>query len=290
MDLSHSEYKEIVESSPNMIWRSGLDTKCNYFNKTWLAFTGRTLDEEFGDGWTTGVHADDFAFCVDTYLDSFGKREKFEMEYRLKRHDGEWRWINDRGVPFFDRNGNFKGYIGSCMDVTDKIEGRKLTEMAHKDLLTGLHNRNYLEHLADYEFHKARQEQSDLIAMMIDIDKFKYINDHYGHRQGDDVLRQVAGVISRHTRKTDVAGRYGGDEFLILLPYTTMDEAQRIAQRILNTLPEVGLNEPVLTVSVSIGISKKSDERAFPDVIGKADKAMYEAKQAGGNRFSLFTG
>lgn len=289
MDLSHSEYKEIVESSPNMIWRAGLDAQCNYFNATWLAFTGRKLKEEVGDGWTTGVHPEDLGFCINTYLESFNKREKFEMEYRLRRHDGEWRWINDRGVPFFDRNGTFKGYIGSCMDVTDKIEGKKLTEMAHNDLLTGLYNRNYLEYLVDYEFHKARQDQSDLTVMMIDIDKFKHINDHFGHRQGDDVLRQVAGVISHHIRKTDIAGRYGGDEFLILLPNTSLEEAQMIAHRILTTLPEVALTEPFSAVSVSIGIAKKSDERVFLDVIGKADMAMYQAKNSGGNRFNLFS-
>lgn len=289
MDLSHSEYKEIVESSPNMIWRAGLDAKCNYFNDTWLAFTGRKLEEELGDGWASGVHTEDFTFCLETYVNAFKKQEKFEMEYRLKRHDGEWRWINDRGVPFFDEIGNFKGYIGSCMDVTEKIEGKKLTEMAHNDLLTGLYNRNYLEYLMDYEFHKARQDQSDLTAMMIDIDKFKFINDHFGHRQGDDVLRQVACIISRHIRKTDIAGRYGGDEFLVLLPKTTLEDAQMIAHRILNTLPEVALMEPHLAISVSIGIARKTDERAFPNVIEKADKAMYQAKHEGGNRFNLFT-
>lgn len=289
MDLSHSEYKEIVESSPNMIWRAGLDTKCNYFNTTWLAFTGRRLEEELGDGWATGVHPEDFDFCVETYLNAFRKQEKFEMEYRLRRHDGQWRWINDRGVPFFDRHGSFKGYIGSCVDVTEKIEGKKLTEMAHKDSLTGLYNRNYLEYYLDYEHHKGRQNQSDLTVMMMDIDKFKFINDHFGHSQGDDVLREVAGVISRHIRKTDVAGRYGGDEFLVLLPKTSLEEAQTIARRILNTLSEESMRKAGAAVSVSIGIAKKAEERAGSAIIEEADRAMYEAKHAGGNRYCLFT-
>ena len=154
-----------------MIWRSGTDAKCNYFNETWLKFTGKTIEDEVGIGWTKGVHPEDFDACMKTYLENFAKREAFEMEYRLARFDGQPRWINDRGVPFYDENGVFAGYIGSCIDVTENIEGRKLTEMAHIDTLTGLYNRNYLEYRLDYEFQKVRKEQK----------KPDHIND--GHRQ-----------------------------------------------------------------------------------------------------------
>ncbi|WP_371805129.1 PAS domain-containing protein [Candidatus Lokiarchaeum ossiferum] len=123
--LSYSELETIVEQSPIMIWRSDLSKKCNYFNETWLKFTGRSFDQEIGDGWTEGVHPDDFDGCVGTYISFFEKKEAFEMEYRLKRHDGEYRWIFDRGAPFFDENGLFKGYIGSCVDV----HARKLAEI-----------------------------------------------------------------------------------------------------------------------------------------------------------------
>jgi PAS domain S-box-containing protein len=103
-----------------MIWRSGLDGKCDYFNKTWLAVTGRTIEQEMGDGWTEGVHPDDLNQCVAHYLDHFGRRQPFEMEYRLRRHDGVYRWIFDRGVPFTDDAGNFAGFIGSCVDVDER--------------------------------------------------------------------------------------------------------------------------------------------------------------------------
>ncbi len=288
MDLSFSEYKAIVEFSPNMIWRAGIDTQCNYFNETWLRFTGKKMAEEIGDGWAEGVHPEDIEFCVKTYLASFHKRERFEMVYRLKRYDGEWRWINDRGVPFFDEQGNFIGYIGSCMDVSEKIEGEKLTEMAHTDKLTGIYNRNYLEYLLNYEFHKARQEQADFIIMMMDIDKFKFINDNYGHSFGDKVLNQVAQKISQNIRKEDIAGRYGGDKFLVILVKSTMDEAQVIAQRILNSTPKFFIENTTLEVGLSIGIVKRSAEKIVSEVIEKADKAMYHAKQDGGNTFRLF--
>lgn len=118
--LSATEYRLLVQHSPVMIWRAALDTKCDYFNDTWLAFTGRTLEQELGDGWAEGVHPEDLERCVAYYLDHFGRREPFEMEYRLRRHDGEYRWIFDRGVPYTDDSGSFAGFIGSCVDVDDR--------------------------------------------------------------------------------------------------------------------------------------------------------------------------
>ena len=94
-----------------MIWRSGVDARCDYFNKTWLAFTGRRIEQEMGDGWIDGVHRDDQDRCVSHYRDHFRRREPFEMEYRLRRHDGSYRWIFDRGVPFSEENGDFAGFI-----------------------------------------------------------------------------------------------------------------------------------------------------------------------------------
>ena len=118
--LTATEYRLLIQHSPVMIWRAGLDAKCDYFNETWLGFTGRTLEQEMGDGWAEGVHPDDFDRCVAHYLDHFHRREEFEMEYRLRRHDGEFRWIFDRGVPFTDDSGAFAGFIGSCVDVDER--------------------------------------------------------------------------------------------------------------------------------------------------------------------------
>jgi PAS domain S-box-containing protein len=133
--LTAIEYRLLIQHSPVMIWRSGLDAKCDYFNETWLAFTGRTLEQEQGDGWAEGVHPDDFDRCVAYYLDHFHKREPFEMEYRLRRSDGEYRWIFDRGVPFADDSGTFAGYIGSCVDVDDRRRSQQAEEQHHQEQL-----------------------------------------------------------------------------------------------------------------------------------------------------------
>lgn len=120
LPLTFEEYRLLVRHSPVMIWRSGLDAKCDYFNLTWLEFTGRTIEQEMGDGWAEGVHPEDLERCVAHYLDHFARREPFEMEYRLRRHDGVYRWIFDRGVPIVDDEGTFGGFIGSCVDVDER--------------------------------------------------------------------------------------------------------------------------------------------------------------------------
>jgi len=124
--ISGAEYAVIVEQAPILIWRANTDARCDYFNERWLAFTGRSMEEELGDGWAEGVHPEDMARCLDIYRTSFANRSPFEMEYRLRRHDGAYRWLFDRGVPFYCREGVFAGYIGSCVDVTDAVEARLL--------------------------------------------------------------------------------------------------------------------------------------------------------------------
>lgn len=133
--LTATEYRLLVEHSPVMVWRSGTDAKCDYFNDTWLAFTGRTLEQEMGDGWTDGVHADDFQPCVDYYLDHFHRQEPFEMEYRLRRNDGAYRWIFDRGVPYTNERGEFAGFIGSCVDVEDRRRAQDAREKRDQEQL-----------------------------------------------------------------------------------------------------------------------------------------------------------
>ena len=124
--LSHREYMAIVEQAPIMIWRANPSTECDYFNQQWLSFTGRRMEQELGNGWAEGVHPEDLDRCLEIYLSAFEKREIFEMEYRLRRHDGAYRWLFDRGVPFNDDHGNFGGYIGSCIDITENVEARRL--------------------------------------------------------------------------------------------------------------------------------------------------------------------
>lgn len=121
LSQSLSLYLNILDKFPNPIWRSGLDAKCDYFNKAWLDFTGRILEDEIGDGWVSGVHPDDLERCVSCYLKAFEEREPFSMMYRLHHADGSYHWITDFGSPMFDPDNTFIGYIGSCYDVSNYL-------------------------------------------------------------------------------------------------------------------------------------------------------------------------
>ena len=281
VELTQQEYKAIVENAPNLIWRAGLDAQCDYFNKTWLDFTGHTYAQEYGSGWAKGVHPDDLERCVQTYMSHFEQRTSFEMEYRLLRNDGQWRWINDRGAPYADEHGVFMGFIGSCMDVTDKVEGSIYKEISQRDSLTGALSRQYLMSQLQRGFEQARTAGGSLAVAMMDIDKFKHINDTYGHLMGDAALKLFASVVRDKIRVDDLFGRYGGDEFLVTFRNASTETVHQILERIQESLPIVALkaNQEDVTLTISVGVCVLTDETSTDEMIHKADQMMYEQKQ-----------
>ena len=130
---SEKRFRLVANAAPVMIWMSGPDKLRTYFNQPWLAFTGRTRQAEIGNGWADDVHPDDLTSCLEIYDKAFDRRESFEMEYRLRRHDAEYRWVIDLGTPRFQRDGSFAGYIGSCIDITErKVAQESLADMSRK--------------------------------------------------------------------------------------------------------------------------------------------------------------
>ena len=122
---SEQRFRIVADAAPVLIWMSGVDKRCTFFNKHWLEFTGRSLEQEMGNGWAEGVHREDLQKCLRTYTEAFDVRKPFVMQYRLRRNDGEYRWISDDGVPRFDADGAFAGYIGSGVDVTDLLRQQR---------------------------------------------------------------------------------------------------------------------------------------------------------------------
>src|SRR5215510_13544733 len=119
---SEQRFRIVADAAPVLIWMSAVDKLCTFFNKRWLEFTGRSLEQEMGNGWAENVHREDLQKCLKTYTEAFDARKPLAMQYRLRRNDGEYRWISDQGVPRYDAQGRFAGYIGSCVDVTELLK------------------------------------------------------------------------------------------------------------------------------------------------------------------------
>ena len=131
-----ARFCEVMDAAPVMIWVSGEDKRCIWFNRPWLNFTGRSMKQELGNGWSEGIHRDDFDGCLQVYSSHFDARKEFRMQYRLRRYDGAYRWIDDTGIPRYARDGTFLGYIGSCIDIH---EHRQTQAELHRRLLEIVH-------------------------------------------------------------------------------------------------------------------------------------------------------
>jgi PAS domain S-box-containing protein len=154
--ISDREFRELADFAPVMIWRAGVDKLCDWFNKPWLEYTGRAMEDELGNGWAEGVHPDDLERCLAIYVGAFDAREPFSMEYRLRRSDGEYRWLLDNGAPFY-REGHFAGYFGSCTDVSAHRDAQR----AQRILINELNHRvkNTLAVVQAMAIQSFREEQ-----------------------------------------------------------------------------------------------------------------------------------
>jgi len=131
---SEARFRNMADTAPVMIWVADESKGCTYFNKQWLDFTGRSLHQELGDGWAKGVHPDDYDHCMEVFAGSFDKRVRFEMEYRLRDKDRQYRWVYVSATPRFSSDGRFLGYIGSCLDITQRKGSEEQLRKANEEL------------------------------------------------------------------------------------------------------------------------------------------------------------
>jgi PAS domain S-box-containing protein len=209
---SEQRFRLVANSAPVLIWMSGLDKLRTYFNAPWLEFTGRSIQEEMGNGWSAGIHPADLNECLNTYTDRFDRRVRSQMEYRLRRHDGKYRWVSDLGVPRFHSDGSFAGYIGSCIDVTE----RKLAEEALSNA-----SRRLIEAHEEERTWIARELHDDvnqrLSLLAVNLDQLRQDSPYPGTevaKRTEDAMRQVSElandvqVLSHrlHSSKLDYLG------------------------------------------------------------------------------------
>jgi diguanylate cyclase (GGDEF)-like protein/PAS domain S-box-containing protein len=282
---SRNFYLSLIDELPNPIRGTDADGKCEYFNKSWLAHTGRTLNQEIGEGWVQNVHAEDRDRLLTLQSNSFRNRSPYVTEYRLRYYNGNYRWVVEFGSPFHEIDGTFGGYISSCYDIQDRKTIEKTLEiMSTTDELTGLLNRRGFFTLAKQQVKLANRNNKKLLLFYMDLDGLKKINDTIGHSEGDLALIEAATVLKEIFRESDIIGRLGGDEFAVLLfePMSSSDE-QAIFFRLSEILRERNARPGRLyTLEISAGINSydPAHPRSLDELISQADTLMYKEKRS----------
>ena len=293
--VSEDRYRNISEMSDNIIFEWNFKTNevvfSNNFNKK---FSYRAPSNHFGDSFLlkAKVHPDD----LERYrsdLDQLEKGKNFERnEYRIKNIYGDFIWVLMRTETLKDNDGKPVKVVGVMVDIDrGKKSEQQLTERASFDALTELYNRETIENQIDNEISLSEMRKSEMAVLFIDVDDFKHYNDNYSHATGDQVLKFLAKTIKTEVEGVGFAGRYGGDEFIVLLRDAETNDPALFAQRIIAKLNE-GFDADIgerLTVSVSIGIAliKDNYNTRVEYLIGKADDAMYSVKKSGKSNYAF---
>ena len=208
---SEERFRLLANSAPVMIWTAGPDRKCSYVNKTWLDFTGRAIEQELGDDWVGGLHPDDVGPSLRTYTEAFDRRESFELQYRLRRHDGEYRWVLDKGVPRLNADGTFAGYIGSCIDITErKLAEESLSTIGRRLIDAQEKERTWIGR----ELHDDINQQLALLAVELDrwgqqVPTAEELMEQVRHAQRriNQIAKEVQGLSHRlHSSKLEYLG------------------------------------------------------------------------------------
>jgi PAS domain S-box-containing protein len=180
-----------------MVWMTGDDGLCTFFNKRWLDFTGRTLNAELGNGWADGVHPQDREDCIRQFLSAFELRESFAIEYRLLRHDGSYRCLLDHGTPRYNPDGAFLGYIGSCIDITERKEAENKLRQLSVQLI---HAQETERHRIGQELHDDLSQRAAVLSLSLSYLAKKYDHSQEGSRELAELQRQAADLCRNMAR------------------------------------------------------------------------------------------
>jgi PAS domain S-box-containing protein len=168
---SEARFREMADTAPVMVWVSDADQLRTYFNQNWLKFSGRSLEQELGTGWAEGIHEDDYCRCLDLYQSAFDRRQSFAVEYRRRRVDGKYRWVLDHGAPRFSSDGEFLGFIGSCIDITERKQAEETLRSALEEVAK-LKNQLEVENIYLQETLRLEQTSGEIVGQS---DAIKYV-------------------------------------------------------------------------------------------------------------------
>ncbi|MGQ0599533.1 diguanylate cyclase [Aquabacterium sp.] len=284
--LLPDQVQDVLDALPTPVFfkdRHGVYKGCN---RAFARLIGRRRREIVGLT-VFDISPEEYAkshFDADAALMRSGGEQRYEAQ--IKRCDGERRHVVFHKAALYDAQGELSGIVGTILDITErKALEVQLADMAERDALTCLFNRRAI--LAHLEaLHRDRRQASQsLCLMMCDVDHFKRINDRHGHAKGDEVLRQVAHLLSGKLRDGDRVGRIGGEEFLIVLASADLEDARQVAERLRQQVADLSITcaeGARLEVTISIGVARSlHQDEDWADVIARADAGLYAAKRAG---------
>ncbi|WP_457643260.1 diguanylate cyclase [Persephonella sp.] len=281
-DLSDEIFRVLLEMAPVGIFLQ-CDGKLMYVNPTLASIVETVPGELIGTGIFNFIHPDDIE-KVKSIVEKRKKGENFRKKYiiRIITKKGNTRWVEITSDTI-----RFRGKtcsIGSGIDITEMKElENNLRNLATIDQLTGIYNRYAFEKFLEEESHRAQRYGSEFALIMFDIDNFKQVNDHYGHQTGDRVLKELVQVVKSVIRNSDIFARWGGEEFMILLPIKNKEDALKVAEKVRKTVEKHRFKD-VGHLTVSLGVSFFRKDDTIKSLIRRADTALYTAKKEGKNR------
>ncbi len=292
--VSESRYRTIIDMSDNIIFEwSFVNNEVTFSNNFNKKFSYRAPSDHFADSFLLKckVHPED----ADRYkadLEKLAKGENFKHnEYRWKNIYGDYIWVLIRTATINDKEGKPVKVVGVIVDIDRaKKSENMLTARASFDALTGVYNRETIESALNNEIELIAVRKNEFAILFVDIDDFKFYNDQYSHATGDQVLRFTATTIKNAIGENGMAGRYGGDEFIVCLRNTEENDPALVAEQILNTLKDGFDNDSGdhLSINVSIGITIiRDNSKRVDEIIGQADDAMYKIKKNGKSNYGF---
>ncbi len=290
---SEMQYRQLGEGILHLVWTAVPDGSLDYVNQRTLDFFNRSFDQMIGEGWTDVVHPDDLGECLRRWSHSTRTGAPYEMEFRLRRHDGLYRWHTARAMAGRDAAGVITKWFGTTTDIHEQKESEeKLSYYARHDPLTDLPNRiEFMTHLRQAISRAADNKSASFAVLFLDLDRFKVVNDSLGHVIGDKLLIAIAERLQSCLRPGDIVARLGGDEITILLirtggPAEVASVAERLQAKISAPF-NLDSYEVFTTASIGIILSDIT-ERDPEDFLREADAAMYRAKASGKARYEIF--
>jgi len=281
----------VLNETNDGLWEWSLLTDEVYFSPQLKRMLGYGPDEMNPDvsTWSSNIHPDDSQRVMRAITDHIeGKRERYDAEYRLKNRNGHYLWVHDRG-KISERNpqGEPLRMVGMVQNITERknLELR-LQEMASHDDLTGIMNRREGDFILEKQIDFSKRLGLELGICLFDLDHFKKINDKHGHLTGDQVLKKVAEIVTENIRKLDYFYRWGGEEFILILPDTSMENLKIISEKIRLAIESFPWKEKlgVKKVTASFGLSVYPHHgKNHQSLILNADAAMFQAKSSGRN-------